>query len=640
MKEKMKKVGERLVLLLCLLSCCCLLACRKNEEPDKTIDTPQKDIIENNETKKDLTESGYYLVEKGITDYRIVIPENATDMLKEASEELQSFLAQATGVTVEIATDTEVAGTDSIISLGKTKTAKALGVETTEADDLGTSDYLIKTVGSSIVIMDKVNGDGEGVLYGVYDFLEDAVGLIVYASDEIAYDSKDTVPLYVYDNIVKPSFDVRSLTYNDVRTDESYLHRMRLVDLYNWSKLGTWGHTQVSVILPNTGEHADWYSADGKQLCWSAGDAMEAAFANNLIKIIKEHPDAIYFMLGQEDVTNACDCEKCKANIAKDKYGSYAGLQIAFLNRIIEKVEAWRTQNAPERDIRYVCFAYYMTFAAPVKNDESGNMVAYHEDCKPSDKLYIFVASIGGDYASTLDDAINASTLQATKGWGALAPGRVMIYEYDCNFRNYLLNFNNFDVVQSHYKTYSENGVSLMYSQGPVTAKIPCFTEMRLYVESRLMWNLERNYDTLVNDFMSAYYKDAADAMREYYDYLREVYAEYKKNGGDGGIYASIEEAYTLDTVKEMDAYIEKALQAIEPLRNTNNELFATLYYRIKKESISNLWLKLNKFDLAYSEEELDHIALEFYYLCDKCGIEYYAEGQAIGSKFYQFFME
>lgn len=637
MKRNMIKEKLFFILLLCLLLGLCMTAC-KQEQKKPVSSENSSDKEEQEEVKK--TESGHYLVKDGVTEYQIVIPESTTEMLTEASKELQYFIEEATGVTVKVVTDNTVKETERVISLGRTGVAASLGVATTEEDDLGTSGYLIKTVDSSVVIMDDVKGDGEGVLYGVYDFLEDAIGLTIYAADEIAYEQPESIPIYEYDEIVKPSFDIRSLTYNEIRTDDTYKRRMRLIDLYDWEKLGIYGHTQVSRVLSVKGEHPEWYASGINQLCWSAGDEMETAFANNLIEIIKSKPDAVYFHLGQEDVTEACSCEKCKANIAADKYGNYAGLQIAFLNHVIEKVEAWRKAEAPERDIRFICYAYYMTFEPPVKKDSSGNIVANHKDCIPADNLYIFLTPIGGDYATTLEDAVNTMTLDATKGWGAIAPDRVMIYEYDCNYHNYLLYFNNFEVVQSHYDTFAENGVTFMYSQGPVTAKIPCFTEMRLYVESQLMWDLGKEYDVLVNDFMKGYYKDAAKEMRAYYDYIRKINDTYKNSGGKGGIYANIGEAYSIENVKEMDTLLDAALQAIEPHRNTNNELFKTLYYRIKKESISSLWLKLSKYDLAYSEEEMERISLEFYYLCEKYGIEYYAEGNAIGSMFYQYLPE
>ena len=633
----MKK--KKMICTVLFMLFCCFLAtgCKTKEPEDKTTD----DGIQKTDdgSKKKLTETDFKLVENGATAYKIVIPDEPTSMITEASEELQHFLAEATGATLEIVKDSQTEETESVISLGRTGVAERLGAETTKTDGLATSGYLMKTIGSSVVILGDVHGDDEGVLYGVYDFLADAIGLTFYAVDEIDYDKAETIPLYAYDAIVKPSFDERSLSYYELRMDEKYRHRMRLFDLYGTKKWALYGHGQVSQILPYTVEHADWYSAGGEQLCWSAGDEMETAFADRLIEIIQEKPEAVYFMLGQEDGVTVCNCKKCQENTSADKYGSYSALQIVFLNHVIEKVEAWRQANAPEREIRYVGFAYNFSLIPPVKQDANGNTVAYHEDCVPSDKLYMLFAPLEADFSLTLEDPLNKRFNQALKDWKVIAPGRLFIYEYDCNFHHYLLNFNNFEVVQDRYRSYYNNGVAMMYSQGPVVSKIPCFTEMRIYVESQLMWDLDKDYDKLVDQFMKAYYKEAAQPMRKYYDYIRKIYAE-DEEGGTGQIYAAIDGAYTIENVEQMDAYIEEALQAIEPLRKTDNERFATLYYRIKKEALSQLWLKLNKFSLYYTAEELNDITLEFYYLCEEYEIESYAEGKDIDNMFYGYLLD
>lgn len=624
-----KKIYALFLMLLCVG---CMTACKeKKVEQEPTTEQQQEET-----QVKQLEETGSYLVENGSSSYQIVIPKEATANLQMAATELQEFVKQASNVTISIVSDEEVTEADSVISLGNTTLAETMGVHVTEGDELGTSGYLIRTVGNCVAIVGDVNGDGEGVLYGVYDFLKDAIGLTFYAIDEIALEDKESIPLYKYDEVVKPTFDERSLSYFELRKDETYRKRMRMIDLYSTPKWALYGHSQVSQILPYTEEHADWYCAGGYQLCWSAGDEMETAFANSLIEKIKSNPEAVYFMLGQEDATKVCNCTKCLENVSDEKYGSYSGLQIVFLNHVIEKVEAWREANAPERELRYVCFAYYFSLNAPVKEDATGNVVPYHEECTPAEELYVLFAPIEADFSLPMDDTVNKRIGQAVRDWQAIAPGRLLIYEYDTNFSNYLLNYNNFEVVQEHYELYKENGVNFMYSQGPVEVQIPCFSEMRIFVESQLMWDLTKDYDALVDEFMEAYYKDAAPYMRKYYDYIRKIYAEYEA-GGTGQIYASIGDAYTQEMVEKLDGYIEEALEAIEPLRNTENELFGKLYYRIKKEELSQMWLKLNKFSLYYSEEALNDITLEFYYLCERFEIEKYAEGKDIDDMFYRY---
>ena len=99
-------------------------------------------------------------------------------------------------------------------------------------------------------------------------------------------------------------------------------------------------------------------------------------------------------------------------------------------------------------------------------------------------------------------------------------------------------------------------------------------------------------------------------------------------------------EYYTFENMEQMDKYLDEALLAIEPLRKTDNELFSKLYYRIKKENVSTLWLKLNTFSLYYKEDEIENIALEFYYLTKHFGMEQYKEGVDTADMFYGFIRE
>lgn len=647
----MKKMKKFILLLLCmaLVISMALTGCQSQQNPVENPVEETQPLLKN--TGIDMAtaipvlskpeKTAFQLVENGASAYRIVLPAQSTRMLNFAAAELQYFLQEATGVTLEVVADTEVNSSEYLISLGKTAVSQKLSVSAPADRDLGTSGYYIKTVGNSLAIVDDAAGDGEGVLYGVYDFLLDAIDLKVYASDEIAYTKSTTVPLYAYDQIVTPSFDERSLSYYDLRMDQTYMHRMRMFDFYSSSKVALFGHSQITYILPYTQENAQWYCPGGGQLCWAAGAEMEQAFAQNLIKRIEENTEARFFMLGQEDTTNLCSCDKCMAAISQDMYGSYTGLQVAFLNNVIEIVEAWREENMPEREIGYICFAYQVSLLPPVKEDVNGNLVAYHPDCQPADKLYVLIAPIEADYSEELKSDINQRTYNALIGWEQLVGDRLWVYEYDTNYQTYFTNFNNFEVVQEHYQTYYDHGVKLMYSQGPVSTYIPCFTEMRIFVESQLMWDLSKDYNDLVNEFMAVYYKDAAPAMRKYYDFIRQNYAEVE-NGGTGRIYAMLAQPdiYSFEEMEKMDAILAEALAAIEHLRNTDNELFSTLYYRIKKENVSTLWLKLHTFSLYYDEDEIERYALEFYYLKDMFGLEQHSEGQDVSDMFYSFIRE
>ena len=609
-------------------------ACGKNESPAN--DKPDK--------------TAYYLVQGGVSEYKIVVSAEATDNERFAANELANFLNLATGAETEVVTDEEYSSTDAIISIGNTKQAVEANAVTDQ--NLATSSFVLKTVGNSLYVIADKNGDGEACLYGVYQILQDAVNFRVYAADEIHYDTdKDTIPLYKYDKTYKPTFDQRELGYASIANDETYKKRMRLVWHDTDVRWTLHGHTQAShFVNPNFGDtlhsehegmtfgqaHPDWF--DGGQLCWSAGAEMEQVAAEKLISYIENYPQGEYIMLGQMDNTDYCSCDRCKAKMTELGINP-AGMQILFLNNVIKIAEKWRAENRPEQDVKYVTFAYNGTLQPPVKKDENGNLVAINDQVKPHDKLYIYFTPIETDFAVDLSNQRNLSVMEALNGWNALAGGRIMVYIYDINFRNYFINFNNFGTVESMYRDYLSNGVYYMYSQGPIDTCVPCFQEMRVFVESQLMWDIDQGYDKLVDEFMQAYYRDAAPAVRKFYDLIRNRYAHYYAVDDislGGGIYDSIgnSDIWTENFVNALGDALDDALAAVEKYKIADGELYNKLRDRIMKEYLSVIFLKLSYYQASYSSAQIAEMKANFKYYTKYFQITNYAENDSLEGLF------
>ncbi len=630
----MKKITKIISFLLSVTMLFALVACNPNEgstdnKPDKT---------------------SYYLVQGGVSEYTIVVSSTATDNELFAANELSNFINLATGAELEIVTDEKCTSSDTIISIGNTKQAQTAG--TISDENLATSSFVLKTIGNSLYVTAYKNGDGEACLYGVYQILQDAVNFRVYASDEIAYDTdSDTIPLYSYDNVYKPTFDQRELGYASIANDETYKKRMRLIWHDNDERWILHGHTQashfVNPIFSDTlhEEHAgktyqeahpDWF--DGGQLCWSAGAEMEQVAAQKLIEYIKDYPNGEYIMLGQMDNTDYCSCDRCKDKM--DELGiNPAGMQILFLNNVIEIAEQWRIENRPNQEVKYVTFAYNGTLQPPVTEDSHGNLLAISDEVIPHEKLYIYFTPIETDFAVDLSNQRNLSVMEALNGWNAIAGGRILVYIYDINFRNYFINFNNFGTVESMYRDYLNNGVYYMYSQGPVDTCVPCFQEMRIFVESQLMWNIDQGYDNLVNEFMQAYYRDGATAIRKFYDLIRNRYAHYyaiDDTSLGGGIYDSVGNSniWTESLVNALGDALDEALLAVEKYKTDDIDLYNKLHDRIMKEYLTVIFLKLSYYQASYTSAQVAEMKENFNYYTKYFQITNYAEGTGLEGLF------
>ncbi len=630
----MKNLTKVISLLLCAVMLFALAACNKNDTP--TDNKPDK--------------TAYNLVQDGVSEYKIVLSATATANELFAANELANFLNLATGAELEIVTDEEYPSSDAIIAIGNTKQAQAANA--VSGQNLATSSFVLKTVGNSLYVTADKNGDGEACLYGVYQILQDAVNFRVYAADEIGYDTdNDTIPLYNYDKVYKPTFDQRELGYASIANDETYKKRMRLVWHDTDVRWTLHGHTQAShFVNPDFNDtlhpehegmtygqaHPDWF--DGGQLCWSAGAEMERVAAEKLIWYIENYPQGEYIMLGQMDNTDYCSCDRCKAKMAELGINP-AGMQILFLNNVIKIAEQWRAENRPEQDVKYVTFAYNGTLQPPVKKDGNGNLVAINDQVKPHDKLYIYFTPIETDFAVDLSNQRNLSVMEALNGWNALASGRIMVYIYDINFHNYFINFNNFGTVEGMYRDYLDNGVYYMYSQGPIDTCVPCFQEMRVFVESQLMWDIGQGYDNLVNEFMQAYYRDAAPAVRKFYELIRNRYARYyavDDTSLGGGIYDSIGDSdiWTENLVNALGDALDDALSAVEKYKTTDNELYAKLHDRIMKEYLSVIFLKLSYYQASYTSAQIAEMKANFKYYTTYFQITNYAENDSLEGLF------
>jgi hypothetical protein len=208
------------------------------------------------------------------------------------------------------------------------------------------------------------------------------------------------------------------------------------------------------------------------------------------------------------------------------------------------------------------------------------------------------------------------------------------MYLYDINFRNYLINFNNFGTVKGMYETCRELGVACMTSQA-ADSYTTCFQEMRSYVESNLMWDLSQSYDDLVLEFMSAYYKDAAQYLYGYYEIMRDRYAYYQNivSPESGGIYGDINTnvLWTQPVVEKMDELFDKALASIAKYETSSPDLYLSLKNRIMKERLSVIYMKIRILPSYYSENEIAQMRADFKYYVNFFKLSELKEGSDFG---------
>lgn len=578
-----------------------------------------------------------YLIENGTSNYVLVLPEEALKYEALAAEEFVTFVGQATGCTVETVTENAVPSGKKYISLGKT--AQFLGSfsdKDLEEVDGTFSSYLIVSKDDNIYICGSDDYEGQGVLYGVYDLMHDLIGYTYYHDTEIYFEESNTVNLWSYEkHIEHASFDMRTHSTAYIYCNEMHGNRLRYI---NFSRGDEWdhitiGHSQVKVFLsPNDEDengnrlgdvHPEWFydptatvdTLTNNQLCWTAGgsaeglDQMQTIMAEKMLEFVMMNETATFFMLGQMDTEFVCQCDSCRS--ALNEWGGTAcGLQINFINGVVEKTEALLDQYAPDREVLYAIYAYKPTEGAPTKLDADGNYIPYSDKVIPHEKMRIFFAPVRLNFGFSYDSPYNADSNANLQGWSAICDGeQLMVYAYDLNIRQYFVNFFNLGTITSHLREYEAAGVSYMLSQGVSDGNAPCFDELRAYCISNLMWDTSRSFEALVTDFMQHYYKDAAEPMQELYDMIVDQNAYYLNvldpgsGTADGITYNTT--CYPKAFVEKMDQQIQLALEAIEPLAESDPEQYEVLKARIMKEYLSNIYLKMVLYKDFYSETEI-----------------------------------
>ena len=296
--------------------------------------------------------------------YSILLPQNASDELKNAAEELNFFLDEITGITLQVVTEDGSETADGCyISIGNTSLFQNSGIS---ADALEPEASAIKTTGDSILLF---GGSDVGATYAVYELLEHWFDLKFYTPDCYTYNAKDTVAFEELDLTSTPAVDHRTVgMYLTWYSSWTNMRRMRVSNAEEY--MSALGHNIRDLLPPSTyyASHPEWYSNyasgnEGWQVCLSNAD-MRAQLVANVKAKLAQNSDVPYFTITQNDGGGFCTCSACKAlnlQYSSDE-NAYAGAWLAMVNEVANACAA----DYP--DTIFYMLAYVATDKAPTKN--------------------------------------------------------------------------------------------------------------------------------------------------------------------------------------------------------------------------------------------------------------------------------
>lgn len=588
------------------------------------------------------------LYENGKTEYRILLPAQPLEGEIFAAQELTRILEKA-GVRIETHREGECPPTGKFFALGRTSHFLKLGLTMTPAE-YKFDGFVIETVGNAHIIC----GVGAtGTCFGVYSFCERAMGYRYYARDE--WRVAAAAGEWEFHLKEVPSFLGRNAYSYLTATDADHGYRLRLngdvVKRFRrhgektpWSSLHDQSYAlQIMDYTVYRGEHPDWYYLpEGweelpppkcyPQLCVSKAMTPDReggffdTFVKNLIEnyIITEK-DKIFFMLGLSDHNTVCQCDACRE--AAEKY-TVSGHAMRFTNLVADAVEAWRRENAPERLIYLVTFAYLSTFDPPVR-EQDGAYIPVDASVIARDNVIVRNAPIRADYVyPLLDGEHNAASRASLLGWKAVAK-HMAIWDYRQDFHSQVFPYPLYTTAKN-IKAYLELGVLDVFYQAQAFCEGSPFIEMDDFALSRLSWNSDEDYDELTAEFRKAYYDDAEPFVTEYLRDIRQFHLTMKERGWTGMCHAHA--AHRSDYYAPADPYrfkavLDKAEAAARALEDPARS--AVILRRVESLTLYYKGLLLDVFPHTLGRDEALELVSDVRRICRECGLSCWAHWKA-----------
>ncbi|HOW72547.1 MAG TPA: DUF4838 domain-containing protein [Phycisphaerae bacterium] len=473
------------------------------------------------------------VVEAGKAVGVIQCPEKATGPEKKAAADLQQWIKEMTGATLEI-------------TLGDAR-SRGFAIRTDRA--LGDEGYAIAVDGERIVL---TGGKSRGAINAVYALLEEDLGCRFYTNDSIRLPKSGTLVVAPVGRRFIPKLKIRDPFYacafdpvwslrnrtnapNAAVSEEHGGH----VD-YG----GMFVHTAAQMVPPDKyfKDHPEYFAktADGgrstNQLCATEPGAVDVAIAY-VRQILKDKPHTEILSVSKNDSTEVCHCERCLK--LRESEGSDMANQLFLVNRVAEAIE----KEYPEVVIDTL--AYLETIQVP-------------KTVRPRKNVVIRLCNDAvGSWSHPFTPAERCDVARLASAWSA-AHDRISIWDYNVNFSHYLAPMPNLDVIAANVRFWVKNhaeGVMLQGGyQGPAEQD-----ELKCWVASKLLWEPSRDEKALAEDFIWGHYGPAAPAMAEYDALLGQAMAEHAKEmeSPAGGI------RYSMDAPFITKAFVTKASEIL-----------------------------------------------------------------------------
>ncbi|MCZ6679760.1 MAG: DUF4838 domain-containing protein [Candidatus Poribacteria bacterium] len=439
----------------------------------------------------------------------IVVADEAIPSEKYAAEEFQRWFGQAIGEQLPLRSAAETATGHVCIGSG------AAGFDATA---MAEEELRIAVESNRIVIAGE---RPRGTLYGVYQFLEDAIGVRFLTHDHTHVPDASTLKIPCGTYTYNPPFSFRWSYYRENAEHPEFAARLRVNTVTDDERLGgKTGQTLINhsfhslVPFSEYGtDHPEYYAlVDGKrdtrphgggpQLCVTNPEVIEIAAAA-AIRYLDEHPELKNVSVSQADTDAYCRCDRCEA--VNEQEGSPMGAQLTFVNAVAERVER------AHPNAKVGTLAYWYTRKSP-------------KTVRPRPNVQIQLCSIECCTLHPIDDPgceKNRAFCGDMDEWGTICDD-IWIWNYNTNFRAYDLPFPNLRVIGPNIRYFLRNNAKGVFMQANGNGLTGELCDLRNYIMGRMIWNPDLDDSHLCEEFVRLHYRSAAQPILDYINMLHD----------------------------------------------------------------------------------------------------------------------
>lgn len=608
----------------------------KDVEPSNPISVSETHLLEDTLHKVFVKEEERVFVKDGKSDYKIIA--GTDDRTQKAANYLSIYVEKATGCKLELADASAYTADGKFIVMNVPEIFEAAGLTMPE-DDLGVQGYYIKTVGDNVIMSSNYES---GARFMMLSFLRNVLGFKMYALDAVVFEK---------DGAIMPDMEITE------KPDISYFHRMHNTgedaeEIYMMgfttdgflSIEGRNWHNSLTFLPMETyaDAHPEWFSTRGDDLCYTghgseqAVDEMTTIIADKILAAAAEQPNALFATCTIMDHNNVCGCDACVAS--NEQYnGADSAAVIKFTNILGRKVQEGLQKEADatgtkKRPLTVMFFAYNVMVQPPAVKNADGTWSPLDESVVCDDDVAVFYAPIAAQFNHTFYETENQKYYDMLQGWRACS-NDLYCWLYETNFMYYMYPYNSWDSMMETYRYCVENGASYVMGQDQHNATgSTSFTDLKDYINSCALFDLNQDYEAILDDYFENYYLDASEPMRRYFDelraWMRYLEDEYPAEL-NGSIYAEIakDKFWPKGTLEHWLDLIDEALEAAENCKS-DRVLYENLKKRIIKESLFARYALIEHYSGVYSAETLLEMKLSFREDAQTVGLSRYQEGE------------